>query len=228
MRQAFRLMLALLPLWLTGAPAVRAQGAADPTVYVVRYIELLPAAEQQGAGLLKQLADASRKEAGVVRFDVLERTAPASQFAIIEAWKDQAALDAHIAAAHKQFIAAVQPLLLAPLDERLCIASDVAPAPAIPGNARYVVTHVDVGPPSRDAGFALLKSFAGPSRKDNGNLGFDVLQQSARNNHFEVLEVWKSPEAQDAHEISQGNKDFRAKLQPLLGALYDQRVYKPL
>jgi quinol monooxygenase YgiN len=91
-----------------------------------------------------------------------------------------------------------------------------------------VVTHVDVGPPSRDAGFALLKSFVGPSRKENGNSSFDVLQQSARNNHFELLEIWNSPEAQETHEISQSNRDFRAKLAPLLGALYDQRVYRPL
>src|ERR1700730_8366359 len=135
MRQAFRLMLALLPLGLTGAPAVRAQGAADPTVYVVRYIELIPAAEQQGAGLLKQLADASRKEAGVVRFDVVKRISPANQFAILETWKDQQALDAH-AAAHKKFVDAVQSLLIAPIDDRLCIAIDVTPAPTIPRNAR--------------------------------------------------------------------------------------------
>jgi quinol monooxygenase YgiN len=59
-------------------------------------------------------------------------------------------------------------------------------------------------------------------------LRFDVLQQSARTNHFEMVEIWNSPEAQDAHEISPGNRDFRAKLAPLLGALYDQRVYRPL
>ena len=42
MRQAFHLMLALLPLWLASAPPAHAQTAADPTIYVVRYIEVAP------------------------------------------------------------------------------------------------------------------------------------------------------------------------------------------
>jgi quinol monooxygenase YgiN len=228
MRQAFHLMLALVPLWLASAPAARTQSAADPTVYVVRYIEVMPAAEQQGAGLIKNLADASRKEAGVLRFDVLQRAAPVNQFATFEVWKDQASLDAHGAAAHKQFLDAVQPLLIAPVDDRLCIGTDVAPPQPAAGGALYTITHVDVGPPNREAGIALLKTVAGPSRKENGNLAFDVLQQSARTNHFEVVEIWKDQKAEDAHEIEAASKDFRAKVQPLLGAHYDRRWYKPL
>ena len=78
MRQAIRFMLALVPFWLASAPAVRAQGAPDPTVYVVRYIEVTPGSETQGAALVKKLADASRKEAGAMRFEVAQRTAPAN------------------------------------------------------------------------------------------------------------------------------------------------------
>jgi len=228
MRQAFHLMLALLPFWLAGAPAARAQTAADPTVYVVRYIEVMPAAKQQGADLLKQLADASHKEAGVLRFEVLQRTAPASQFATFEIWKDQASLDAHGAAAHKQFLGAVQPLLIAPVDDRLCIGIDVAPPPSSAGRALYAITHVDVAPPNRDAGTALIRSVAGPSRKESGNLAFDFLQQSARTNHFEVVEIWADQKAVDAHEINAATKDYRAKVQPLLGAHYDRRWYEQL
>jgi quinol monooxygenase YgiN len=228
MRQAFRLMLALAPFWLATAPAVHAQTAADPTVYVVRYIEVMPAAQQQSAGLLRQLADASRKEAGVLRFDVLQRTSPASHFATVETWKDQQSLDAHAAAAHKKFVDAVQALLIAPIDDRLCIAIDVAPAKPVAGGARYVLTHVDVGPPNREAGIALLKTVVGPSRKESGSVAFDALQQTARTNHFEVVDVWESQKALEAHEIAQSTKDYRAKVQPLLGAHYDQRVYEPL
>jgi quinol monooxygenase YgiN len=229
MRPAFHLMLALAPLWLATAPAALAQSTSDPTIYVVRYIELMPAAKKQGPGLLKQLAEASRKEAGALRFDVLQRTAPANHFAVIEAWKDQPALDAHIGAAHtKQFLDAVQPLLIAPIDDRPCIATDAGPAPSAAGRARYVVTHVDVGPPNREKAIDLLKTAAGPARKDTGNMAFDVVQQTARTNHFEVVEVWKNQKALDAHELGPNNREFRAKLAPLLGALYDQRLYKPL
>jgi quinol monooxygenase YgiN len=228
MRQAFHLMLALVPFGLASAPTARAQNAADTTVYVVRYIEVAPAAKQQGADLVKQLANASRKEAGVLRFDVLQRTAPANQFATFEIWKDQASLDAHDAAAHKQFLGAAQPLLIAPVDDRLCIGIDVAPPQSSAGRALYAITHVDVAPPNREAGTALIKTVAGPSRKENGNLAFDFLQQSARTNHFEVVEIWADQKAEDAHEIDAATKDYRAKVQPLLGAHYDRRWYESM
>lgn len=228
MRQAFQFMLALAPLWLAAAPIAHAQNAGDPTVYVVRYIEVMPAAQEQAAGLIKKLADTSRKEAGAVRFDVLQRAAPANQFATFEIWKDQASLDAHGAAAHKQFLAAAQPLLIAPVDDRLCVAIDTAPPPAGGEGAIYAITHVDVAPPNREAGIALLKGVAGPIRKENGNVAFDALQQSARTNHFEVVEIWKDQKAEDAHEIEAATKDYRAKVQPLLGAHYDRRWYKAL
>ena len=228
MRQVFQFMLALTPLWLAVAPVAHAQNAADPTVYVVRYVEVMPAAQEQAAGLIKKLADASRKEAGVVRFDVLQRAAPANQFATFEVWKDQASLDAHGAAAHKQFLDAAQPLLIAPVDDRLCIAIDTAPPQAVGEGAIYTITHVDVAPPNREAGIALLKGVAGPIRKENGNVAFDALQQSARTNHFEVVEIWKDQQAEDAHEVDAVTKDYRAKVQPLLGAHYDRRWYKSL
>jgi quinol monooxygenase YgiN len=233
MCQAFHLMVALASLLLAGVPAAHAQApaapaTADPTVYVVRYVEVTPAAQEKSAALLKQLADASRKEAGVVRFDVLQRTAPASHFATFEVWKDQASLDAHAAAAHKQFLDAVQPLLVAPVDDRPCISFDAAPAQPAAGSALFAITHVDVAPPNREAGIALIKTVAGPNRKENGNLGFYALQQTARTNHFEVVEIWKDQQAEDAHEVDAVTKDYRAKVQPLLGAHYDRRWYKSL
>ena len=57
MRQSPKLMLAFVPLWLASAPAAHAQAAADPTVYVVRYIEVAPGSETQGAALVKKLAE---------------------------------------------------------------------------------------------------------------------------------------------------------------------------
>jgi quinol monooxygenase YgiN len=228
MRQAFHLMLALVPFWLASAPAVRAQGTPDPTVYVVRYIEVTPGSETQSAALVKTLADASRKETGATRFEVAQRTAPANQFITFEVWKDQAALDAHNGAAHKQFLDAVQSVLIAPVDDRPCAAIDVAPVQTTAAGAIYAITHVDVAPPNTDAGIALLKTVAGPSRKEGGNLAFDALQQTARKNHFEVVEIWGDQKAEDTHEGNSATKDYRAKVQPLLGAHYDRRWYRQL
>src|SRR5580692_2909272 len=55
------------------APAALAQAPADPTIYVVTYIEVMPAATAEAAGLLKQVAAASRKETGSQRYDILGR-----------------------------------------------------------------------------------------------------------------------------------------------------------
>ncbi len=206
-----------------------AQDAAASTIYLVRYIDVMPMAKTKGAGLLKQLAEASRKEAGAQRFEVLQRTTPADQFVTIEAWKDGQTLDAHMAGSHtKQFLEAVQPLLIAPIDTRVCTATDVGPTKSASGRVLYVVTHVDVFPPGKDQTVGLLKALASASRAEKANLGFEVLAQTKSPNHFEVIEMWQDQDAEDAHEIAPHTKEFRTKLAVLTGALYDQRWYNPL
>ena len=99
----------------------------DSTLYVVSYVEAVPASQGQAATMLKQLADASRKE-GAVRFEVLQRITEPNQFLILEIWKDQRALDTHGAASHtRQFREQIAPMLLAPIDDRFCVAAAVAP-----------------------------------------------------------------------------------------------------
>jgi quinol monooxygenase YgiN len=227
MRVLFQLILAMALLPFAVPPQAMAQDENDPTMYVVTYIEVAPAQKDAAAGLLRQLADASRKEAGAMRFEVLQRTAQPNQFMILETWKDQQALDAHAAAGAKQFREKVEPMLIAPIDDRFCIGTAVAAAQSAPG-AVYVVTHVDVAPPNRDKIIVAFKALVGPSRKDAGNLRFDVVQQKNRTNHFKMIESWKDQASDDAHEIAAHTKQFRDTLGPLTGALYDQRWYKAL
>jgi len=49
-----------------------------------------------------------------------------------------------------------------------------------------------------------------------------------RTNHFEVVEVWRDQKSDNAHELAAHTKEFRVKLAPVIGALYDQRWYKAL
>lgn len=226
MRPIFHLMLATAMMSIAAIQSAPAQ--EDSTAYLVTYIDALPASAKQSAALLKQLADASRKEPGNLRFEVLQRTVPSSQFLVLEAWKDKAAMDAHMAAAStKQLRDKLQSLLLAPIDDRTSIATSVSPMQAARG-AVYVATHVDVAPPMREKTLGVLKPFADVARKDAGNLRFDVLQQTARTNHFTVVEVWRDQKSSDAHELTAHGKTYRSDLAPMIGALYDQRFYKPL
>ena len=100
---------------------------APPTgrqiVYVISHVDVTP--NPQVPVLLRQLADASRQEAGNLRFDVLLHTMRANHFTVIEAWRNQQALDAHVVAAHtKQYRDALQPLTGSPLDERTFRVAD--------------------------------------------------------------------------------------------------------
>src|SRR5262245_15174437 len=226
MRPFIQLALAAAAMSFAAVSPLRAQD--DQNAYMVTYIDAVPTAKAQAAAIMKGLAEASRKEAGAVRFEVLERTAPAGQFLILEVWKDKAAMDAHgNGAAVKDYRAKMQPILLAPIDDRTSLGTSVTAGTLAPG-AVIGATHVDVAPPNRDKTVVLLKAFSDTARKSAGNMRYDVLQQTARTNHFTVVEVWKDQAAADAHELAAHTKDYRKEVGPMLGALYDQRWYKAM
>ncbi len=88
-----------------------------------------------------------------------------------------------------------------------------------------MLTHVDVIPPRKDDGVALLARLAEESRRDPGCARFDVVQQANRPNHLTVVEAWKDRAAFDAHAAAAHTRHFRAQLAPMSGALYDERLY---
>src|SRR5258706_269926 len=92
----------------------------------------------------------------------------------------------------------------------------------------YVVSYVEVTPRAQPDAVALLKALGDAGRKDEGNLRYAIVQQMNRPNHFSVVEVWKSREAFDAHSMSGYIREFRDKLAPMSGALYDERLYDVL
>lgn len=217
---------------LVALSPARAQETSQ-SVVVVTYIEVLANAKSQAAALLKPLAETSRKEAGALRFEALERIGQGNQFVLLETWKDQAALDAHAAAAStKKFREQMTPLVTAPIDDRFCVPLAVASIAArLPAQARYAITHVDIGPPnpaSRDKAEPVLKAFSAASRQDAGNLVYDLVVQKGRLNHFKTIEAWNGQAAADAHAVAARTKEFRATIAPWIGALYDQRWFSAL
>jgi quinol monooxygenase YgiN len=210
------------------ASAACAQAPADPTTYVVTYIEVMPSATAEAAGLLKQVAAASRKETGNRRYDILERIERTNQFAILESWSDLKATEAHAAGgAMKQFRDKLKPLQIGPYDERPSIGIAVSSAPvAAAKGSIYAITHVDVTPPTKDDCIAMLKKLAEDSRKDANSERFEAWQQNNRANHFTVTEIWKDRAAIDTHIVAASTRDFRDKLGPMSGALYDERLYQ--
>ena len=221
-----RLQRLLIPTLLACACTMAVDAQENANLYIVRYLEALPASQAQVARLVKQFAESSRAQ-GPLRFEVLQETSHPNQFVMLEVWKDQRALDAHVSAAPtRQFGDQLAPLLLAPPDARLGIPGFVAPLGDRTGTV-YVVTHVDVPPPSRDMVLTILQTLAEVSRKEAGNVRFDVVQQKDRSNHFEVVDVWSDQKSEGTHQVAPHTLTFRKQLGPILGALYDQRWYKP-
>ena len=88
------------------------------SAFVIAHVDVAP--NTQAPMLLQQLAEASRQESGNVRFDVLQHAMRGNHFTVIERWRNQDALDAHVATAHaRAYRDALQPLTGSPLDERV-------------------------------------------------------------------------------------------------------------
>ena len=92
--------------------------ASSRAISVVSHVDVNQ--DPKVPAMLRRLAEASRQEAGNLRFDVLQHTMRANHFTVVETWRDQQAFDAHVAAAHtKEYRDQVQPMTGSPLDERV-------------------------------------------------------------------------------------------------------------
>jgi|EndMetStandDraft_3_1072993.scaffolds.fasta_scaffold357885_1 quinol monooxygenase YgiN len=199
-------------------------------VYVVGYIDVAQASKSQAMTLLKQFRTSCAKEEGNQRCEVAQRMEQQNEFVVLEVWKDQKSFQGHSTGPGAQFRDRLKPMLTSPYDERVHTALSVTPPqPAPAGRIVYTVTHIDVIPPRLSEAAPLLTPMAEASRKDPGNARFEVLQQLApRTNHFSFVEIWLNKRQLEAHQALPRTVQFRDKLQPLLGALYDERLYKVL
>jgi quinol monooxygenase YgiN len=205
--------------------AALAQNAA---FFTGSYIEVGPVLAKVGALALRGYRDGNAGDKNIVDLDVLERIDRPSHFVVLAAWTDKAAYEAHAAGAPiKKLYEKLATLLAAPIDVRRHNALTVAPPK--PGKDRlFIVTHIDVVPAQKDNAVAALEQLADESRKHAGNLQFDVWQQEGRPNHFTVVEVWGNRGAFDLHQMQKETREFRGKLAAMTGALYDERLYRPL
>jgi len=225
------LLLGIGMLAFSSGASIHAQTPAVDAVYAVSYVDVAPSGRSRMIAALKQYRDASRKDAGYVRVDLLEQIGRPGHVTVIEAWRDQQAFDAHGAAAHvKQFRDAMQPVRVSGYDERPYRPISVAsPRAAANGQAVHVVAHVDIaaGGAKIDAP-GMLRRLAEASRAEQGCLRFEVLQHVMRANHFTVVEVWQTQDALDAHAATAHARQYRDELQPVSGSPVDERVYKAI
>ena len=90
----------------------------------------------------------------------------------------------------------------------------------------HVITHIDLMPAGTATGVTLLKQFAAATLKEKDCLRFEILQQDGRPNHLTLVAAWKDKAAFDAHDSAPYTKEFREKMQPLIGSPWDERLHQ--
>ena len=219
---ALLIMAGLMPLSRTAT----AQDAAQP-VFIVTYAEVAPSAAADARKLFLGYVNDARKASGAVQIDAVQRISDPGHFALIEQWQSLAAKQAFAATEPvAKFRAALNPLQSAAYDERIHASLSVGSAKPASADAIVVLTHVDVVPTQVEPGTAKVKAFVEEGRNAPGNLRFDDVIQANRKNHFTVIEAWNSAADKNAWISSRTARTFREELQPMSGALYDERVYK--
>jgi quinol monooxygenase YgiN len=203
------------------------QAPTDTSFYAVVYVEIMPASKGTAMTAFKPYRDTSRKEEGFVRMELFEQDGRPGAFCIIETWASQRAFDAHAAAMHtKEWRSKLDPIRLSDYDQRPYKALSLIPAQAASNDrATYVIAHIDIGGQGTNAP-ELLRRLAETSRKESGNLRFDVLQHSVRANHFTVIEAWQNERSLGGHVAAAHTRQYRDALGPIAGSPVDQRIYK--
>ena len=221
--------LAAVAIVAASIAGARAQVPGTEAPRVITYIEVMPSSLDTAVGILRRGAAASRKEAGNLRYEILQHAERRGALAILEAWSDPKALAAHDeGAAAKVLRGELNPIRIGYYDQRLETAIDTGTAGAAGKDAIYVATHVDVTGQFKDDAIAMMQKLAAESRKQAGSDRFEVWQQNNRLNHFTMIEVWKDQGALDAHNASATARSFRDQLGHMMGALYDDRRYRSL
>jgi quinol monooxygenase YgiN len=93
-------------------------------------------------------------------------------------------------------------------------------------SATYVVSYIEIVPPSaRTATVPVLRALRDASRKETGNVDFEVLQRVGQPRQFAILEVWTDAKAQANHATAATTAQLYGKLKPYLAAPVDERLH---
>ena len=217
----------LLSVLISVAPAAqqgRAEAPADPTVHAVSYVEVAASSASAAAAAIKQYRESSRQQPGFLRAEAFEQVGRPGHFVIVEAWRDQQAFKGRDAL-QQQLLDKLKPIRISDYDQRPYKTVTIG-ATATPATSRsvVVVSHVDVNQDPKVP--MMLRQLAEASRKEDGNLRFDVTQHVMRANHFTVVEIWRDQKAFDAHVAAAHTKQYRDDVQPMTGSPLDERTYR--
>ncbi len=213
MRGKFWILILTGALDCLSAPSPRAENARN---FSVTFIEA-----QSASAVAQDLKSDARA--------CLASHACGEAVALQEIGRNRFALyESYTAPARRQQPTLAAAALLAPIDVRRLAVLWASPAARLPAKALWVVTHVDAMPDHASDVAAMLKQLGEADAREAGALRTIAGPQLDRSNHFTLIEVWTTRAAFELHEAAKPTRDFRTKLAPMLGALYDSRLYKAI
>jgi quinol monooxygenase YgiN len=108
------------PVFAQNPPPAAAAAVPIVPLYVITHVDFIPRNAPAGEKALHQYALESRKEAGSVRFEIVQEAAQPNHYIMLEVWRDRAAYDAHLGSETTlRFRDTLQPLIGSPFDVRL-------------------------------------------------------------------------------------------------------------
>jgi quinol monooxygenase YgiN len=198
--------------------------APDTAFHAVAYVETAASGAREAAAALRAYRDATLKQEGSVAVDTFEQIGRPGHWVVIETWREQKAFDARDPGISQRLLDALKTIRISGFDQRPYRTVSVAAGRAGGDGAVSVVAHVDVAP--NPAVAPMLTRLAEASRREPGNLRFDVLQHTMRGNHFTVVETWRDQAALETNVTAAHTRQNRDELQPLTGSPLDERVFK--
>ena len=202
--------------------------AQENAVVHLAHFEVDYSSQETAVEISLEYATAAKLASGNTRFEILQNIYRPSQFAILENWQNEETRKTFLdSTASNDFRNKLDPILTAAYDERQQDGVDYEKDSEIDTGegTLYLLTHVDIGRQGVGDAETLLKNVASAARIQAGNIRFNIVVQSTRLNHFTVVEVWDSQQSYLAHSETESFKYFRHQVQPMMGSLYDERMY---
>jgi quinol monooxygenase YgiN len=234
---AFLIALPLCGSWSSGTSA---QDVPRPPltgeVQVVGFLQVSPVMIPDAIEAMKRYRTSSLPEPGAKAIRLFEELARPERLMVIETWSDQASYDAHAAGPACTLLrTSLQRMEIGAVDIRLHRVLIAKPSGSdhVVSQSKgatdsvFVMTHLDVPPPFFADLQEPLRSYVEAETKAPGVNSVEILQHVApRQNHLTMLEAWGSRADLDTQRSGSASIEFRNKIVPLLGALYDERLYR--
>jgi quinol monooxygenase YgiN len=145
----------------------------------------------------KELVAASQKDKGNIEYDIYQSQTDKTQLMIFETWQDQPSLDVHSAAPH--FTRLVPQIANAAVGE-MAIQSFTAKSE---GDQIRINCMLKVAGENVTKALGLAQELVEASRKDGGNIDYDIYQSQTDPTHLMIFETWQDQPSLDTHSAAE-------------------------